>query len=213
MEQEQKHRKWIHIPLVIVIFGLFAATAWAYFSQYDTFTRENLRAFIGGFGAWAPVVYAVIYVVSAPIPFLAPVLSAVGGLLFGTLWGTVLVLVIASVSALVPFSMARNLGREWVESKLQGKKMAEIYKQSQGGKGFTFVVLLRLIPLKAGNRVLGILCLRIEHGVSWFASIQRMQEAQERPNDQITFFWTFLDQAILIIEQARLRARATSNNE
>ena len=147
MEQEQKHRKWIHIPLVIVIFGLFAVTAGTYFSQYDTFTRENLRAFIGGFGAFAPVAYAVIYVVSAPIPFLAPALSAVGGLLFGTLWGTVLVLVIASVSALVPFLMARNLGREWVESKLQGKKMEEIYRQSEDGKGFTFIVLLRLVPL------------------------------------------------------------------
>jgi len=73
--------------------------------------------------------------------------------------------------------------------------------------------ILRLIPLKAGEQVLGVLCLRIEHGVSWFASKQRMQEEQEQPGDQATFFWTFLDQAILIIERARLRARAISNNE
>lgn len=147
MEEEKKHRKWIHIPLLIGIFGLFAATAWYYFTQYDSFTRENLRAFISAFGAWAPVAYAVLYVVSAPIPFLAPALSAVGGLLFGTFWGTVLVLVIASGSALVPFMMARHFGREWVESKLKGKKLEEIYEQSEGGKGFTFVILLRLIPL------------------------------------------------------------------
>jgi len=73
--------------------------------------------------------------------------------------------------------------------------------------------ILRLIPLKAGEQVLGVLCLRIEHGVSWFASKQRMQEEQEQPGDQATFFGTFLDQAILIIERARLRARAISNNE
>jgi K+-sensing histidine kinase KdpD len=72
--------------------------------------------------------------------------------------------------------------------------------------------ILRLIPLKAGDQVLGVLCLRIAQGVSWFASKQRMQEELERPTDQATFFWTFLDQAILIIERARLRARASLNN-
>lgn len=147
MKAKSKHRKWLHIPLVIMIFGLFAVTAWYYFSMYETFNRENLQDFIVNFGAWAPVVYAVIYVVSAPIPFLAPVLSTVGGLLFGALWGTFLVLIIATGSSLVPFVMARQLGREWVESKLQGKKLDEIYQQSEGGKGFTFVVLMRLIPV------------------------------------------------------------------
>jgi K+-sensing histidine kinase KdpD len=73
--------------------------------------------------------------------------------------------------------------------------------------------ILRLIPLKADNGVLGLLCLRIEHGVSWFASAQNMQEELEQPSDQAIFFWTFLDQAIRVIEQARLRARTSSNND
>ncbi len=73
--------------------------------------------------------------------------------------------------------------------------------------------LLRLIPLKSGNEVLGVLCLRIEDGVSWFASKQRMQEELEQPTDQATFFWTFLDQVILVVERARLRARTISDNE
>jgi K+-sensing histidine kinase KdpD len=72
--------------------------------------------------------------------------------------------------------------------------------------------ILRLIPLKAENEVLGLLCLRIEHGVSWFASKERMQEELEQPTDQAIFFWTFLDEAIRVIEQARLRARTRSNN-
>jgi two-component system sensor histidine kinase KdpD len=73
--------------------------------------------------------------------------------------------------------------------------------------------VLRLIPLKAGSQVLGVLCLRIQNGISWFASIQSMQEEQARITDRTTFFWIFLDQAIMIIEQASLRARAKSNNE
>jgi K+-sensing histidine kinase KdpD len=73
--------------------------------------------------------------------------------------------------------------------------------------------ILRLVPLKAENEVLGLLCLRIEHGVSWFASNQRMQEELEQPTDQAIFFWTFLDQAVRVIEQAKLRARTASNND
>jgi K+-sensing histidine kinase KdpD len=73
--------------------------------------------------------------------------------------------------------------------------------------------LLRLIPLKTGTQTLGVLCLRIEDGVSWFASKQRMQQELERPKDQATFFWAFLDEAVLVIERARLRTRTISNNE
>jgi uncharacterized membrane protein YdjX (TVP38/TMEM64 family) len=147
MNEESKHRKWVHIPLIIVIFGVFALTAWYFFSLYDEFSRENLEHFIRGFGPWAPLAYAALYVISAPIPFLAPVLSAVGGLLFGVVWGTVLVMVVATGSAFVPFYMARQLGREWVESKLEGKRLDEIYQQSEGGKGFAFIMLMRLIPV------------------------------------------------------------------
>lgn len=73
--------------------------------------------------------------------------------------------------------------------------------------------LSRLLPLKSGERVLGVLCLRIEDGASWFASAQQMQDELDQPTDQATFFWTFLDQAILVIERARLRAGAVANNE
>lgn len=145
--KNESRQQWINILLAVVIFGVFAVTAWYYFSMYGEFNRENLEAFIGGFGPWAPLAYAAIYVISAPIPFLAPVLTAVGGLLFGVVWGTLLVLVVATASAFVPFYLARRLGRDWVESKLEGKKLAEIYQRSEGGKGFIFVMLMRLIPV------------------------------------------------------------------
>ena len=147
MEQNPPHRKWLHIILVVIIFTIFAVGARYYFSLYDEFNRENLHAFIQGFGPWAPLAYAAIYIISSPIPFLAPVISAVGGFIFGLVWGTVAVLVIATLSALVPFTMARQLGREWVEGKLKGNaRFEEIYQQSQGGGGFVFILLLRLVP-------------------------------------------------------------------
>jgi K+-sensing histidine kinase KdpD len=72
--------------------------------------------------------------------------------------------------------------------------------------------ILRLLPLKTGHQVLGVLCLRIESGSSWFASEQVDRETQEQSNAQATFFWTFLDQAISILERARLRAGALPHN-
>jgi K+-sensing histidine kinase KdpD len=74
--------------------------------------------------------------------------------------------------------------------------------------------LLLLIPLKVANQVLGVLCLRIEHGVAWFASAQRMQEEQKQPDDpSAIFFWTFLDEAVMVIERARLRAGGRAPND
>jgi K+-sensing histidine kinase KdpD len=96
------------------------------------------------------------------------------------------------------------------EVMVQGK-IREMSQSSPVSAGQDLI--LRLIPLKADDEVLGLLCLRIEHGVSWFASKQSMQAELEQPTDQAIFFWTFLDEAIRVIEQARLRARTISNNE
>ena len=42
---------------------------------------------------------------------------------------------------------------------------------------------------------------------------QRMLEEQDQPTDQAMFFWTFLDEVVMIIERAGLRARYIANNE
>jgi hypothetical protein len=40
-----------------------------------------------------------------------------------------------------------------------------------------------------------------------------MQEAQEQPTDQAIFFWTFVDEAVIKIEHARLRGEMASGKE
>jgi K+-sensing histidine kinase KdpD len=102
------------------------------------------------------------------------------------------------------FSLSHDAMAMAQEVMAQGK-ILELNEASPTSPGQH--VLLRLLPLKSSDRILGVLCLHIEHGVSWFASKERMQKEQEQPADQVTFFWTFLDQTILIIERARLRAR------
>jgi uncharacterized membrane protein YdjX (TVP38/TMEM64 family) len=102
---------------------------------------------VQSFGPWGPLIFAILYIAASPIPFVSTVLSATAGLLFGAVRGALYTIVVATISALVPFTIARRLGREWVASKLKGKRLDEIYEQSGGSGGFVFIVLMRLIPV------------------------------------------------------------------
>ncbi len=75
------------------------------------------------------------------------------------------------------------------------------------------ITILRFIPMKAGNEILGVLCLRIQKPVSWFASVDLMQEKQASSNSRIGFFWTFLEQGSSILERSRLRSKIIVGNE
>lgn len=68
------------------------------------------------------------------------------------------------------------------------------------------VTTTRFLPLKAGEQVTAVLCLHLQHPVSWFASIASMQEEQQRSNNRLEFFQTFLEEAASLIERAHLRA-------
>lgn len=144
---DRLRQRWINIGLVVAVLGTFGVMAAYYFSRCDAYDCPSVEQFVRGFGSWGPLAFGLIYIISSPVPFLAPVLSAAGGLLFGTVLGTLYTLAVATLSSLVPFSLARRLGREWVESKLKGRRLADIYEQSGGRTGFLFILLMRLIPI------------------------------------------------------------------
>ena len=64
---------------------------------------------------------------------------------------------------------------------------------------------LRLVPLKLGERVVGVLRLRVLDGPQRFPSEERLEEEQKRPDAATSFFWTFLGQVTALVERARLR--------
>ncbi len=144
---EKKRHLGVNIALLSLVLGILSVAAWDYFSQCNDSGCPGISGYVEGFGAWAPVAYGVLYVISSPVPFLAPTLSMAAGALFGILWGTIYTLIVAPLSALVPFALARRLGREWVQVQLKGKKLGEIYEESEGDKGFLFILLMRLIPI------------------------------------------------------------------
>jgi K+-sensing histidine kinase KdpD len=78
-------------------------------------------------------------------------------------------------------------------------------------KQMGLVTTTRFLPLKIGEQVEAVLCLHVQHPVSWFASIASMQEEQQRSNNHMEFFQTFLEEATSLIERAHLRAVVQAN--
>jgi K+-sensing histidine kinase KdpD len=64
---------------------------------------------------------------------------------------------------------------------------------------------LHLIPLKMGQRVVGVLRLRVLDGSEQLKHVERQEESRDHPSIPATFFWTFLDQAAALIERVRLQ--------
>jgi two-component system sensor histidine kinase KdpD len=64
----------------------------------------------------------------------------------------------------------------------------------------------RLIPLRAGSQVVGVLHLLIEAGPTSGPVVNSLGVGQKHPSQQVVFFSTFLEQAVTVIERGRLRA-------
>ena len=64
---------------------------------------------------------------------------------------------------------------------------------------------LRMLPLKIGQKVVGVVRLLIEDDPRLFTREKSLGIDRDRSNPATTFFWTFLDQAASVIERARLR--------
>ena len=144
---EQDKQKRINLIMIIIVVVVLGSVGGFYLSRCQDGTCPSVEDFLNGFGGWAPIIFAVLYISASPIPFLATFLSAAAGLVFGPVWGTLLAISSATVSALVPFTLARRLGQEWVESKLQGKKLENLYKKAEGQGAFLFVLMMRLVPI------------------------------------------------------------------
>ncbi len=147
MAQKKQENHLLQIGLLAVILTAFGLTAWAFFRQFDRLSAENINLFIAGFGPWAPVVFVLLYTISSPIPFIATFMSAAAGLLFGVAPGLLLSVFAATLSGVIPFYLARTLGRDWVEERIKNEQLQKAYEKSEGQGGFLFVLLMRLIPV------------------------------------------------------------------
>jgi uncharacterized membrane protein YdjX (TVP38/TMEM64 family) len=136
---------------------------------------EALKAFehrVAELGAWAPILYGVLYVVAGLLLVPGSVLTIGAGVLFGLLWGTVVVSVASTVTAALAFLVSRHLARARVERMAARNDKFQAIDHAIREKGWKVVALLRLSPLmpfNVSNYLYGLTAIDFGHYVlaSW----------------------------------------------
>jgi uncharacterized membrane protein YdjX (TVP38/TMEM64 family)/Fe-S oxidoreductase len=142
---EQKRGSALKLAVFLLFLAVVIVTVKATgISRY--LEQETLRAWIGGYGALAPIIYMLFYTV-APALFLPGLpITIVGGILFGPFWGVVYTITGATAGACIAFLISRYLAREWVEGQLKSPRWRRL-DQGVEKHGWKVVAFTRLIPL------------------------------------------------------------------
>lgn len=85
------------------------------------------------------------------------------------------------------------------------RHFAQHVRISQSATGWVVPRSLRLIPLKIGPKVIGVLRLRVMETSRRFPDEERLGNAQDNPDTAVSFLWTFLEQVTALLERARLQ--------
>jgi uncharacterized membrane protein YdjX (TVP38/TMEM64 family) len=124
---------------------------------------SDLRERFAGFGAWAPLVYVLVYAVAGLLFVPATPLTLAGGVLFGVVEGTLYALAAAVISSGVAFLAARHLGADWVRRRA-GRRLARLVRgvEAEGWRFVAFVRLVPIFPLGLVNYGLGLTRIRFD---------------------------------------------------
>jgi uncharacterized membrane protein YdjX (TVP38/TMEM64 family)/Fe-S oxidoreductase len=132
------------IALLLLILGAILA---AHFTgEAHSLSPDTLKQWLQSYGALAPAIYMLVYIV-APALFLPGLpITMVGGILFGPAWGVVYTIISSTLGACVAFLISRYIARDWIERKLRSPKWQRL-DQGVERHGWKVVAFSRLIPL------------------------------------------------------------------
>ena len=138
--------KLVGIGLVLV--AVFLVARFTGLSEYLSLDGlDRLRGWVLGFGALAPLVFVLLYVI-ATVAFLPGTpLSLLAGLVFGPVLGTLWVVIGATIGATLAFLIgryaARDLVRTWTANNERIRKLDEGVER----QGWRMLLITRLVPL------------------------------------------------------------------
>ncbi len=147
----------VRLHMARILFALIVVSAaslgiWAYRTGHFM-TVAELRAWITGFGIFAPFVFIAMYGLLVTFGVPAVLCSTVGGLVFGRFFGTFLNLFGASTGASGAFWIARLIGRDYVAEKLSGAKWFGRFSNGIDRNGFYYMLFVRFMPVFPFNGV------------------------------------------------------------
>lgn len=124
---------------------LIALITIAFFWLRGSMSLGALQDWFIGFGAWAPVIYILVYLLAGLVFVPATPLTIAGGVLFGAVAGTAYALLAALCASGAAFLIARHLGADCLR-RHQGRWLPRLL-QGVEAEGWRFVVFVRLVPV------------------------------------------------------------------
>ncbi|MEX2223095.1 MAG: TVP38/TMEM64 family protein [Candidatus Rokuibacteriota bacterium] len=140
-------RRLLVVTLLALVAAVIAVRALGLADLVRLEDLARLRDRIGAFGAWAPVVFVLGYVVAVVAFIPALPLTILGGLAFGTAWGTVYVAIAATTGACLSFLIARYAARAAVERWMAAYPALARMDRAVARHGFRIVMITRLVPI------------------------------------------------------------------
>ncbi len=148
----KQFRFWIKPSIFLLLLILSGWVVYAY-NLTDFITESVLREYVGRYGAFAPIIFILIYIISTILFFIPAIpFSLAGGALFGPFLGGCLVIIGGTIGSAITFFLARLLGEETVTRILSTRfKKIFLYEEKIASRGFQTVLILRLIPIISFN--------------------------------------------------------------
>ncbi len=141
---EARSRPWVR-PLVLVL-GLVGILVLARVTGAGARVGE-VRDWILSLGAWAPVVFVLVYAAAVVAAVPGSVLTVAAGAMFGSVVGVVLVSIASTLGATGAFIVARFLARGSVVRWLEGNEKFANLDRLTRDHGAIIVAITRLVPL------------------------------------------------------------------
>jgi uncharacterized membrane protein YdjX (TVP38/TMEM64 family) len=142
--------------------ALLGAIVWLALHR-EVLGASALEQELGRFGAWAPIMFVLLYALATVLFVPGSVLTLAGGALFGPIWGTLLNLIGATLGATIAFLIARYVASDLVAAR-SGEQLGRMMRgvEEEGWRFVAFVRLVPLFPFNLMNYAFGLtrICLR-----------------------------------------------------
>ena len=142
-------RGWVRPAILVglVVAGNIAARALGLGEAIKLGNLARLKQGIESYGALAPGIFIVGYVLAAVLFVPGLPITVLGGVAFGPVWGTVYVWIAATIGAGLAFLVARYAVRSTVEGWVAGSPRLARIDGQVAEHGWRIVMLTRLVPI------------------------------------------------------------------
>jgi len=154
-------RGWWKLALAagLVVAGVLIAWQAGLFDLIRMENLERLDRWFDGLGAWAPLIFILVWVAACVFFLPGLPLTVLGALLFGPVLGTVYSSVGSTLGATVAFLIGRHGARSMVEKLVERNEILRRIDAGVERQGWRMLMLTRLVPIfpfNAQNFVYGL---------------------------------------------------------